>query len=390
MNKKFILYISAIIAFSNCFCINLHIPQAVYYAWFAFVGFMGLMWKSKINLTMVLFIVACMLSIACNDIPSIFRSEFRLISFFLMILAIGPLNEGTESVRYKWNLFNILNKIIIIGTVFSFIGYLLHFPLFFGWSGFNGFTNHTMTMSSIGSISALLCFKLFLDETKNPNSNLKRKCGFSGAAIASILVSFLGASRAALGATFVAFFFYLWFYLGNLNKFFKYLFAALLIVTISFPVWYPYTEEVREKTEEREVMGGQFSSRESLWDARISEFESSPFFGIGFASVDMERTPVMANGGIEPGSGWLFMLSSVGLLGTLLFFILILLPIFKFMIHHQKYPPETLIVVTLLLWRCIHLIAEGYIMASGDFSFLHVWLLIALANALVNNNFKTI
>ena len=388
MNSKIILYLSVLIAFSNSLCINLPIPQSVYYGWFALIGFIGFMKGARINVTMMLFIIACTLSILFNDVPAIFQAEYRLIWFCLMILAIGPLNEGNVSNKFKWNLYNLINKVIVVGTVISFLGYLARVPLFNGWTGFNGFTNHTMTMSSIGGISSLICFKLFLDETHNLNTTFKRKWGFLGASVASILVCFLGASRAALGATFVAVFFYLWFYLGNVGKFMKYLLGALFFMIVLFPVWYPYTEVVREKTEAREAMGGQFSSRDDLWSARVAEFESSPIWGIGFSSVDLEKTSVRANGGIEPGSSWFFMLSSVGLFGTLFFSILILRPIFKYMFNSNKYPPQVLLVMALLVWRGIHLFAEGYIMAAGDFSFLYVWILIALANALVNKNYK--
>ena len=116
----------------------------------------------------------------------------------------------------------------------------------------------------------------------------------------------------------------------------KYLLGALFFMIVLFPVWFPYTEVVREKTEAREAMGGQFSSRDDLWSARVAEFESSPIWGIGFSSVDLEKTSVRANGGIEPGSSWFFMLSSVGLFGTLFFSILILRPIFKYMFNSNQ------------------------------------------------------
>ena len=390
MNSNIILILSVIIAFSNSLCIGLPIPQAAYYGWFAFIGLIGIINGVRINVTMVLFIIACVLSILANDIPSIFQAEYRLISFCLMILAIGPLNEGNSLNKFKWNLYGLINKVIIVGTLISFGGYLVHIPLFHGWSGFNGFTNHSMTMSSIGGISSLLCFKLFLDETNNPDTTFRKKWGFLGASVASVLVCFLGASRAALGATFVALFFYLWFYLGNVGKFMKYLIVALFLVVISSPVWYPYTEKVREKIEARNAMGGQFSSRDDMWNARKAEFESNPVLGIGFSSVDLKKSSdsVRANGGIEPGTSWLFMLSSVGLLGTLFFAILALKPIIKYMFNAKRYPLQLLLVITLLVWRSIHLFAEGYIMAAGDFSFLHVWILIALANVIVDNKYK--
>lgn len=174
MNSNIILILSVIIAFSNSLCIGLPIPQAAYYGWFAFIGLIGIINGVRINVTMVLFIIACVLSILANDIPSIFQAEYRLISFCLMILAIGPLNEGNSLNKFKWNLYGLINKVIIVGTLISFGGYLVHIPLFHGWSGFNGFTNHSMTMSSIGGISSLLCFKLFLDETNNPDTTFRK------------------------------------------------------------------------------------------------------------------------------------------------------------------------------------------------------------------------
>mgnify|MGYP000325039808 FL=1 len=87
MNSNIILILSVIIAFSNSLCIGLPIPQAAYYGWFAFIGLIGIINGVRINVTMVLFIIACVLSILANDIPSIFQAEYRLISFCLMILA---------------------------------------------------------------------------------------------------------------------------------------------------------------------------------------------------------------------------------------------------------------------------------------------------------------
>lgn len=387
MYKRILLYISCFIAFSNSLCVSLHMPQIIYYGWFMLIGLICFNGKfMRINYTMILFLIACLLSIIVNKIPSIFKSEFRLISFFIMTFAIGPINESLKSCEFKLDLFRLLNKIIFYGTIVSFLGYLLHFPMFYNASGFSGFTNHSMTMSSIGGIAFIICLKLFLDEVKN--NNRARKYGLMCASISALLVCLLGASRSALGATFIALLFYLWYYVSDVKKFIRYLTFITLIALFCYPIWNPYTEMVRKKTEDRELMGGQFSSREALWKARISEFESDPIFGIGFASVDLNTTDVRENGGIEPGTSWLFLLSSVGLLGTLFFSILMFRPIIKFMFNPNRYPPEVLFVITLLVWRCVHLIAEGYIMASGDFSFLHLWLLLALANVSIDNNYK--
>ena len=68
--------------------------------------------------------------------------------------------------------------------------------------------------------------------------------------------------------------------------------------------------------------GGTFSSRESLWMARIAEIKSHPLTGVGFCCVDPRLTPVNTQTGvIEPGSSWLAIFSMTGILGFLSFII---------------------------------------------------------------------
>lgn len=386
MNNKIIIYISVLIAFSNSLCIPLAIPQFVYYGWFALLGLMSFFGRVKLDMNMLLYIVACILSILGNNIPDIFQSEFRLLSFCVMIWAIGPLNKGEGSLEFKWSFWRKLNQVIVWGTVISFFGYLVHFPLFNGISGFNGFTNHSMTMSSLGGISFLILFYLFFNEKDKEFHSNKKKWIFLCGTILSILVCFLGASRGALISTFIAIFFYLWFYLNNIVTFIKYLIVSLVFILLSSPIWYPYTEQMREKTEQREESGGQFSSREAKWTARLDEFVSSPILGIGFASIDYQKhsDEIRPNGGVEPGSSWFFILSSVGLLGFLFFIFLIIKPIMLYCINSFCFSSTSLLVISLLVWRVVHLSIEGYIMAAGDFSFIYTWLLVALANDVIN------
>lgn len=112
-------------------------------------------------------------------------------------------------------------------------------------------------------------------------------------------------------------------YRNNVRRVFKIITITVAVIGISFPVWYPYTENVRMKQEANLKAGGSFQSRETLWRDRIAEFKENPMLGSGFASINKEvikaKDKINANGGIEPGSSWLFILSSVGLLGMLAF-----------------------------------------------------------------------
>lgn len=373
---------------SRILVFNIPISQALYYAWFGLLAVMTIAKGLIFDIRMVLFMAVAMLSILLNNIPSIFQADQRLISFAIMVASIGPLFINSVSNRFKFKLFKYTSLGLVACSVLSFVGYLVHFPLFFNTSGFNGITNHSMTLSSISGISSVVCFHYY-----NLEKNKKRKRIWIACIIVSLLTCFLGGSRSALLAAFAGLFYYLWCYLnGSIGKFLKYLVITSALVAVATPIWYPYTENMRKKVEANEVMGGQFSSRETLWDNRVAEFESSPVFGIGFSSIDLKLTGnvVGLNGGVEPGSSWLFILSSTGLLGLLLVIFMVLPQIVKIARNPVFYSQITVFVVSILVNRVVHMFAEGYVLASGDFSFLYVWLCIATSIYVVNLNNQAI
>ncbi len=111
-------------------------------------------------------------------------------------------------------------------------------------------------MSSIGGISSLLAFKLFLMR-QITLIQLSGKMGLLGCICCICSCLFLGASRVALGATFVALlFFYLWFYLGNVGKFMKYLIVALFLWLSHLPCGILILKKVKNRG--RNAMEGSF------------------------------------------------------------------------------------------------------------------------------------
>lgn len=98
--------------------------------------------------------------------------------------------------------------------------------------------------------------------------------------------------------------------------------AILAVLTAG--IWWPYTERIRSKMEGGKIAGSLTRSRDDLWDARMTEFKGFPIFGVGFATVkpDYAKTNKvnLETGTIEPGSSWLFLLSSMGITGFLAFF----------------------------------------------------------------------
>jgi O-antigen ligase len=107
-------------------------------------------------------------------------------------------------------------------------------------------------------------------------------------------------------------------------------------------------------------------SRFTKWENRLLEFESSPFFGIGFSSVNLaaEQNNGDLTGLIEPGSSWLALLSMTGIFGFLSF--LYLIGSLKSGLVESPYANYLL---SYGLFFMIHFIAEGYIFASGNLLF---------------------
>ena len=133
------------------------------------------------------------------------------------------------------------------------------------------------------------------------------------------------------------------------------------------------------------------TTRDALWETRFLEFKESPVCGIGFNYVDEHILPVAYRdaakvGVIEPGSGWLFLLSSLGIMGTIPFLLLFWRPLFRIYKKAESYSDEILIGACLSFFA-VHLIAEGYVTSSGSFLFFYLWLLISLAQIPVRKQF---
>jgi O-antigen ligase len=124
------------------------------------------------------------------------------------------------------------------------------------------------------------------------------------------------------------------------------------------------------------------SSRTNLWNARLTEFSSSPIVGIGFASVNVDLNEEARfdeeTGKVEPGSSWLAILSMTGILGFLFFFIMFV----KYFLFIWKKANSNNIYLcllgSLLVFYAIHMLGEGYIISSGSGLFFYFWLLLGV------------
>lgn len=350
-------------------------PDVFYYgmfvgcfSWMTLRGGMGISWKYLFFLSAIFF------SVWLNDIPAFFRVWFRVIAFLSLFFVVGPFFVSDRLIRMRRILFV---RTLIVLRWMVLISFLLKFiapQVVVGRTGFNGLTNHSMLLSPIAGICVLYSlYRFYLSETSFERS---KEMLYT---IVSFLVLILAGSRGALVATLagVAFFFVRLYKhrIGQLVKVF--LFFLLLAVSTS-AYWWPYTERLRLKMETSEDLGSATSSRDEMWQERINEFKAYPLFGVGFASYNLdyvrsEHSINRQTGTVEPGTSWLFLLSSLGLYG----FLSLLLPVLYLLYILYKDLGTGMnggLVGSIMVLFSIHMLIEGYVIASGSYLCFLLWL----------------
>ncbi|WMX37975.1 hypothetical protein RGQ01_13325 [Akkermansia sp. EB-AMDK43] len=103
----------------------------------------------KTSMPLVIMAAACVLSLAFNHPPAIFKPWYRLAYFLLLLLALTPLTSSRLLNAFRLNLFLWLMRFCVFIGAGSFIGYFLGINymryntseminvagLFGGWSG---------------------------------------------------------------------------------------------------------------------------------------------------------------------------------------------------------------------------------------------------------------
>lgn len=378
MMQKLIIYITVFIVFLRSSFIAGIVPIPVYYLWSGFVALYVLVLflrEKTINYKMLLFIIIATLSIIINDIDVFYKPWYRLLSFLLFMIAYGPLVESKRVALFKINLFKATNIFLIIISIISFAGYILSFPLFYNRSGFSGLANQSMLLGPIAGFSSLISLNLFFN-----SNNKKQKTLYFCLMSISVLTCLLAASRAAFISLLISSLAYIYIYnKQSIGKMLKTIFFMFFIIIATSSIWLPYTSEIINKNEARKTSDDILGGRETMFIDRIEDFKESPIFGVGFASMkNTYHSTFNFSGVLEPGSGWLFMLSTLGVLGLILFVSLMLYPVFKILINTKTITHLHSLPVSILIFFTFHLMVEGYLLSTGSFLFFYLWLTIGL------------
>lgn len=361
------------------------IPDPIYYGSFMIVLFwMVFRGGFVFSYTWLPFLIAVFLSVLVNDIPTYFQVGFRMIAFLAVTFVVGPFLVNPMLAVWRRLLFIHSLTFIRCIVIGSFLAWIISPDVVQGKSGFEGFTNQSMLLGALSGISFIYSLYRFYQ-----CSRLFDRYWDAGFVAVSLLILIMAGSRSALGSTMVAtVFFYSRIYRHHVMRLGRVLFTALCLAVLTSGFWWAHTEALRSKMENGEKAGSVTSSRDRLWEARMDEFKAFPIFGVGFATMNKEsvsKIVKLGSGTIEPGSSWLFLLSSMGLVGFLSFFI----PFFRtvyVLFTKESVGINGYFVGSLLFLYLFHMIFEGYVIASGAYACFFLWLLLSECNKIINLN----
>lgn len=340
----------------------------------------------ELNAAWFFFLLSLIPSILFNDIPVFFRPWTRFLYFFLLLAAIGPLfynPKFNDIVHDLWKHFKIVVcTLTILSLLYYFIdrGNATH-----GGSNLpRGLFVHSMVLSPISGLSTLFFFDLFTKSSSLKN----KKIGllFFGGLITSFYTIIVSASRIALLALICSLVAFILLSAKSVKKISFFILAATIIVAFSSFIIRTelFSNIVTKFNADQDRSDSLLVSRKILWDNRVVEFHSSPIYGIGFCSLDIndERLSFEGNfSSIEPGNSWLFVLSSTGILGFACLFYCIFMEFFDlYKAKNSASQQDVRMLLCLIVYFIIHMFAEGYVFSSGNVTCCFFWLILMFAD----------
>lgn len=357
----------------------------VLYYGFMLLALLFLLLKEQISLgslAMWGLYLSCLASITVNEIPSFFQPYQRLATFLLITLLVSPVLYNNTFSLFRIQTFAIIIKllqwIIVASVIYSFMGF--GYKLVY----FQGITNHSMILGPFAALCALFCIFRLLANIKNR----KRVVLYSILLLLSVYCVLQAASRTAFMGTVVSIAVLLIVYYRNeLGKYFRVMVSAIIILIFTFPVWSHFLDKL-EKKNQGNTTALNINSREEHWNQRLKEFNSSPFWGIGFSTVSVEvgsGSSFSTDGKVETGSSWLSILSMTGIFGFTFFLIIFIGGVRKAWLLYRESPLLSALLVSYLCFWAVHMMAEGYIFAGGNSLAFCVWLTLGVIYSITRN-----
>lgn len=334
--------------------------------------------KFKMEVSALLLLLYLPINIMVTQPDGVFKPWSRLALFAIVFVFASPLLKSqTIAIYRKKVLLGLLTICVVLG-IGSFFCYFLGINYMSNQStgdaildyqgSAGGFGGLLVQSISLGMISGMGALYMFYRSIIQPQ---KSKKWYYVIIVVLILTALVSASRSALLASVMGMLVMLYQMNKKQGKFLRIIMGIVLVMMLTYPLWEGFASGMTQKTEAGAELGA-YGSRTEKWMARISEISSNPVTGIGFAAVDGHLDIIGAGGVVEPGSSWLCILSMTGIIGFLLFCMILLKP-FKYLKRHPS--PYNALLLGLLAFVCMHMISEGYIFAGGSSLCFTAWLL---------------
>lgn len=350
--------------------------------------------KGKIDWLTVALLCVCGLSICFSPFHERFMAWERFGAFVLLLLVTGPLVLSPSLQDIRRRALTVICWLCVLCSVYYNGLYVFMLTHYCSWLSRWSFVwwhsiNVSMLFSALCGVGSIYTGWLLL-QLPAGKAYMLRRIIYLLSMLSSVNALILASSRTAIVAFAAG-----WLLMCALTWYRKKhvpvasgIMSVSLALVCGLTVLVPMTPIMNIKFNYIEQKDDDyFASRRTLWEEREKEIISSRFFGTGFACVnpDSERScngivpehnksynVEPGNGLIEPGSGWMYLLSSLGWPG-LIIFIAMLLRRFAAVL------PRGILMPGLLLYFSLHMFTEGYVLSSGAMMAFILWLTMSVS-----------
>lgn len=332
----------------------------------------------RIGRLLAFFVLAGILSLLAANIGISDPSYQRFAFFVLMLVVLSPVVVSDTLSELRLMMWRLLMGGLRLIIIVSFIMYIPWEVSRTSQFVFHGCVNHGMQLGIIGAIVMLDGFWHLI--CRHETSRI-RAMAFGVMTAMAIVVTVATGSRAALLATMIGILPLLWSVRMNKMKMAWIVVIILVLIGVSALGSFRNFDGIKTKTELSAQYGSLTFSRNYLWKARLDEFAERPVFGIGFSKTtirdlpeDYKDTLFDSCSTLEPGSSWMNVLASTGIIGFAFMF-WFNVKLLRKTVNTRVGDRRNLLFFSLLLALLIHGFFEGWVLYAGSTTFMIYWLL---------------
>lgn len=320
--------------------------------------YIAVSYRLQLNIAVVLMVALTVPSFAAAHDPR--ASGFRWMGWLLLLGTAGPL--FLNELILKLRILFWVRRLVVICAVGSLVVNLLGIRLN-GRGIFPGLMGHSMLLAPVSALAAIDLFCQHRKQASSLRVLLLVLCcmacfgaGSRGAvlALAAGIAVHVAHKREGVYVILLAAF-------------------GLLIVSYVELDRASYSDQLGGNVFAELGAKGTTNTREQLWGFRLQEFSDSPLYGVGFQQQRLWRKRSNREF-LEPGSGYLAVLSMTGIIGAI-GFLWLSVHLFRSLSVRSDIPAGYRDVLRgWTVFFAVHFVVEGYVFACGSLLSMLFWL----------------